>query len=401
MPDQSSGNLKVPFGLREGRLYRPDDVSSGKSCGCVCPACEATLIANRGKLKRAYFSHHRTESCAGGYETAIHLMAKQVLLDEQRVRIPPLTIPFELSPIEDQPPIRTSISYQARDVQLVEVVAEQHQGRWRPDLTATLKNGASLYIEILVTHAVGDEKAESLDNLVEIDLSKLSLESVYDERAFIDEVVLYAERRWYRCSLYDSVKRTLDARSELEAKAALMSTEYKDRKAEEEKRAYHAEMTRIREENRRRASMKLKSKDSFKNDALIHQKLRDTLSQLNERRSAYTMPPAGGIHSVPVDGEWIFSVPRATWQQFILEECLPNKRMNQEFTVREILTQVTQEFPWSPAISEVMRMRHKLSEVDTRMVRDPEKVIGGYLKVLAANAIISFGGRQGTFTRFR
>ena len=48
-------------------------------------------------------------------------MAKQVILDERRLRIPPLTIPFELIPIEDEPPIRTSVHYPERDVQLVEV----------------------------------------------------------------------------------------------------------------------------------------------------------------------------------------------------------------------------------------------------------------------------------------
>ena len=122
LPEQGSGNLKVPFGLREGRLYRPDDVSSGKACGCICPACEATLIANQGKLKRAYFSHFRTETCAGGYETAVHLMAKQVILDERRLRTPPLTIPFELTPIEDEPPIRSSLIFSTTVRKLIPMV---------------------------------------------------------------------------------------------------------------------------------------------------------------------------------------------------------------------------------------------------------------------------------------
>jgi len=400
VPEKSSGNLKVPFGLREGRLYRPDDVSSGKACDCICPACEAKLISNQGKQKRAYFSHFRTESCAGGYETAVHLMAKQVILDEQRIRIPPITISLELSPVEEEAPIRTFVHYPERDVQLVEVVAEKQQGRWRPDLTATLINGAKLHIEIRVTHAVDDEKAESLDNLVEINLSELPIETVYDEKTFTDEVVLYAQRRWYRCSLYDTLKRTLDARGELEARAERMAKDHAKQKAAEEKRVYHAEMARIREENRRRASQKLKSKDSFKNDSLMHQKFREPLSRLKARQSAYTMPPADGIKSVPVDGEWIFSVPRTTWQAFIMEKCLPNMRLNQEFTAREVLRQVLSQYPWPSEVSEVMRSRSKLSEADMRNVPDPEKVIAGYLKVLAANAVISFGADPGVFARF-
>jgi len=400
LAEQASGNLKVPFGLREGRLFRPDDVSSGKACGCICPACEATLIANQGKQKRAYFSHFRTESCAGGYETAVHLMAKQVILDERRLRIPPLTIPFELIPIEDEPPIRTSVHYPERDVQLVEVEAERQQGRWRPDLTAFLKNGSLLHIEIRVTHGVDDEKAESLDNLVEINLSQLHTEIVYDEEAFVDEVLLNAERYWYRCSLYDDLKRTVDARQELQARAERMAREHAERKAAEEKRAYHAEMARMRDEARRRASNKLKSKDSFKSDALAHQKYKSQLLRLEARQSSYVIPPADGSKSVPVDGEWMFFVPRSAWQGFIMEQCLPKMPIDREFTAREILIEVLRQFPWPTEVAEIMKSRNKLSEADARKVPDPEKVVAGYLKVLAANAVLAFGNHSGVFKRF-
>jgi len=400
LPEQGSGNLKVPFGLREGRLYRPDDVSSGKACGCICPACKARLIANQGKLKRAYFSHFRSETCAGGYETAVHLMAKQVILDERRLRIPPLMIPFELTPIEDEPPIRSSVHYPERDVQLVEVEAEKQQGRWRPDLTAILKNGSPLHIEIRVTHRVDDEKAESLDNLVEINLSQLPVETVYDEHAFIDEVILNAERCWHRCSLYDDLKRTVETRQELEARAERIAKEHAERKAAEEKRAYHAEMSRMREQARRQASQKLKSKDSFKSDALAHQKYKSQLLRLKERQSSYVMPPAEGSKSVPVDGEWIFFVPRSTWQGFIMEQCLPKMRIDREFTAREILNEVVRQFPWPAEVSELIKSRHKLSEADVRNVPDPEKVVAGYLKVLAANAVLAFGSHSGVFKRY-
>lgn len=151
MPDN---NLKVPFRLKGGRLHRPEEVTSGLACECICPACETKLIANQGKAKRAYFSHYRTHSCAGGYETAVHLMAKQVILDEQRIRIQALIISLDAGPVPDGGLIHSSVRYPERDVELVEVEAEKQQERWRPDLTATLKNGAQIHIEIQVTHAV-------------------------------------------------------------------------------------------------------------------------------------------------------------------------------------------------------------------------------------------------------
>ena len=396
----TDGNLKVPFGLKDGRLHRPDDVPSGLPCGCICPACETKLVANHGKQKRSYFSHYRTESCAGGFETAVHLMAKQVILDEMRLRIPPITIPFEFSPIEDEKPIRSSVSYPERDVELVDVVAEKQQGRWRPDPTGTLKNQAPLYIEILVTHAVEEEKAETLDNLMEVDLSNIPLESVYDAKAFSEEVILYAPRRWYRCSLYDDLKRTKDARREIEERAARMAREHQEQKAEQERKAYHAQMAQMREENRRKASQRLKSKDSFKSEALIRQKLRGQLSKVSDRRAAYVAPPAGGLDNLRVEGEWVFSVPRSTWQRFILEECLPKMRIDQVFTPKDILGKVVHQFPWSPDIADVMEHRHLLSYEDAQGIPDPAGVIEVYLKALAANAIISFGVGQGLFARY-
>lgn len=65
------------------------------------------------------------------------------------------------------------VSYPERDIQLTSVVAEKKEERWRPDLTATLKNEAMMFIEIRVTHKVGEEKKLDLDNLLEVDLSKV------------------------------------------------------------------------------------------------------------------------------------------------------------------------------------------------------------------------------------
>lgn len=403
MPEKSNSNLKVPFGLKGGRLHRPEEVTSGLACECICPACETKLVANQGKAKRAYFSHYRTHSCAGGYETAVHLMAKQVILDEQRIRIPALTISLDAGPIPEGGLIHSSVRYPERDVELLDVVAEKQQERWRPDLTATLKNGAQLHIEIQVTHAVGEEKSEALDNLMEVDLSKLDQESVYDAQKFSDEVVLHAERRWHRCSLYDDLPKTMDARLELEDQLARLREAHEreqQEKAELEKKEYHARMAQIREDNRRQAAQKLRNKDSYKSDALIRQNLRPQLLRLQARKAAYQSPPGSGETGVPVEGEWIFSVPRQTWQHFILNNFIPLMRIDQDFTASDVLSRVISRFPWPPEISEVMKMRHKLSGADAQAVPDPQRVVADYLTALAVNAIISFGVSHRSFTRY-
>ena len=37
--DTSNDGLRVPFGLRQGRLYPPQGTERGLACECVCPGC--------------------------------------------------------------------------------------------------------------------------------------------------------------------------------------------------------------------------------------------------------------------------------------------------------------------------------------------------------------------------
>lgn len=78
----------------------------------------------------------------------------------------------------------------------------------------------------------------------------------------------------------------------------------------------------------------------------------------------------------------------------------PKMRIDREFTAREILIEVLRQFPWPTEVAEIMKSRNKLSEADARKVPDPEKVVAGYLKVLAANAVLAFGNHSGVFKRF-
>lgn len=44
-----SDGARIPFGEREGALYRAHEVDNGLACSCRCPACRHPLIAaNRG-----------------------------------------------------------------------------------------------------------------------------------------------------------------------------------------------------------------------------------------------------------------------------------------------------------------------------------------------------------------
>ena len=79
---------RIPFGLKNGQMVAVAEVPRGLACGCVCPVCNRVLQANKGKKNAHYFSHNPSEDavvCESGLETAIHMMAKQILFGEEEI----------------------------------------------------------------------------------------------------------------------------------------------------------------------------------------------------------------------------------------------------------------------------------------------------------------------------
>ena len=191
-------SLKIPFGSLDGRLVAPENVARGRDCNCLCPNCDWPLIANQGGQTRPYFSHDRGPECVGGFETAVHKMAKQIILDHLTVVLPAHSVEITLPVTSEDDVLTGSVLYPERLVQLVSAVSEkqaEEPGRWIPDVTATLKNNAKLYIEIKVTHGVEQPKAEALDNLMEIDLGDWEIDALADTEVLERAVLRVAARR--------------------------------------------------------------------------------------------------------------------------------------------------------------------------------------------------------------
>ena len=92
MPQSKVSNatiLRVPFGLRDGRMWLPREVSNGLACGCQRPNCGQPLLAkNAGARRRAHFAHHTDHTCSGAFESAVHRMAKQLICEQLRLALP-------------------------------------------------------------------------------------------------------------------------------------------------------------------------------------------------------------------------------------------------------------------------------------------------------------------------
>lgn len=212
--------LKVPFGLKNGRLYAPGVVKNGLACGCVCPECGARLIANHPESKVDYFSHHAVENCAGGYETALHLAAKQVLLDHKKILVPTIRASATLRDEEtkSEATVKKVVSEKLVALDLVLQEIRAFAGVV-PDIVA-YAGEKLLFVEIAVTHFVDEEKLRRLEALgfptLEIDLSSVgAMPSLQD----VERLVIHTleNRKW----LVNSKRQKLEAQARDEAQARL------------------------------------------------------------------------------------------------------------------------------------------------------------------------------------
>ena len=169
------------YAIKEGSIVSISDVESGLKCGCICPACGKPLIARKGAKRQHHFAHHSGENCAYGYETSLHLAAKDILSKAKKMTIPPVFVHFPNSNKGDE------IIYDAKEIEIENIELEKTLGNIIPDVVV-YAGGKRFFVEIYVTHCVDDEKLEKIRkaniSTIEIDLSKktklISIEELTD-----------------------------------------------------------------------------------------------------------------------------------------------------------------------------------------------------------------------------
>lgn len=240
-------DLRTPFGLKNGRLHGPLEVERGLSSGCVCPGCGQDLIANQGVQKQAYFSHRSGSDCSSGYETAVHLMAKQVVADAGWVTGASVTFADMVEAGMHREWVKTYSEPQM--LLLTNVELEQSALGKRPDIVGLVVDGQVLYVEIAVTHPVDADKRHlfSDKNMLEIDLSKVPRHVVADINQFQDLVLKTAPRAWIACQLYGELRAqhqrdVVTKRAELSLLARRESTK-RNRTPEEQQDLAQAKQT--------------------------------------------------------------------------------------------------------------------------------------------------------------
>ncbi|MGI1671825.1 MAG: hypothetical protein K6L74_16085 [Neptuniibacter sp.] len=167
------------YGLKDGQLVFIDEVVRGLDCACLCPHCGGKLIARKGEVNQHHFAHYQVENCGKGVETALHLLAKQVLQEEKCIRLPD----------GDDLELLTAIEIERRRLGYVSDV-----GAVFPE------TGEEIDIEIKVTHGVDKEKLDKVISqhakMMEIDLSGLFKSGELTKEGIKQAVIFDAPRYW-------------------------------------------------------------------------------------------------------------------------------------------------------------------------------------------------------------
>ena len=172
---------RIPFGqsISDGLLYEPLEVPLGLQCGCVCPACREPIIAKHclQSSRVAYFSHRSHAACSTGFETAVHLAAKQLIAQRKAMHFPLLDTYVKRADVSGRHHYAKATIFPSGLTCLSKVQDEVWLENMRPDLLVDAGVYGTVLVEIAVTHFVDPVKLTKIVDrnvaAVEIDLSAM------------------------------------------------------------------------------------------------------------------------------------------------------------------------------------------------------------------------------------
>lgn len=140
---------------KSGNAIFIDHAPNGLSCGCKCAECGEDMIAVQGEARKKewHFRHHEETDCMGGQETAIHKLAKQIIVTNTKISAPKETL--EYTEAQSEIPFDSIV----------------------PDVTVCI-SGYKVHFEITVTHGIDEIKRTFYTNgqhrSIEIDLNSIT-----------------------------------------------------------------------------------------------------------------------------------------------------------------------------------------------------------------------------------
>lgn len=189
----------ILYAYHNNELISIYDACKGKKY--LCPACNEELIIRAGPTRQKHFAHKSNSDCKTGYQTVLHLLAKEILEETKEFYVPGIYMdlpPYCFGKKNLIPPKRVPIT---------SVVAEKRVDDIIPDIIMKAGN-KELFVEIYVTHPVDEVKKQKIIDLktsaIEIDLH--NVERLIDKEELktilIDSVRL---KTWIYCEPHERI----------------------------------------------------------------------------------------------------------------------------------------------------------------------------------------------------
>ena len=206
-------NQNMIYALRNGLLVNISEVQSGLRCNCTCPGCNEELVARKGSKVMHHFAHKNSVNCEFGYQTSLHLAAKDIFTKNRKFAVPELYLTFPNSHKQEllQPALILNIK---------NVFLERKLDTIIPDIFLETDIG-KVIVEIYVTHEINIEKKKKIKKIgiptIEINLSKIDRYITSEE---LENILIYnfEYKTWiYNGKREETYKRYWDISEKKEA----------------------------------------------------------------------------------------------------------------------------------------------------------------------------------------
>lgn len=142
------------------------DVPRGLACACVCVDCGEPLLARKGSKRRAHFAHANPTACSGGAETALHLIAKELMSKIRHIALPDYRLRLERKLRKSGVMITLHQTVtESRGLRVTRAETESREPGFTPDVTLHLVDGTRkdrMFVEIAVTNKVRRDKMRKI-----------------------------------------------------------------------------------------------------------------------------------------------------------------------------------------------------------------------------------------------
>lgn len=153
-----------PFGLLNNnplQVVRVEDVERGLACDCYCAACGGRFVAvkpDSGSVM-PHFKHHVKGNCLASFESAVHLLAKAVLVSTKTLMLPYLDVRTSKRLRKPGGTVIKRRILNRQKMTFDRVESEVCMDGRTPDIVMW-KGSRKLLVEIVVTHDISPEKRD-------------------------------------------------------------------------------------------------------------------------------------------------------------------------------------------------------------------------------------------------